>query len=755
MINLIIPLLLSTLAMAQKSSPVLDPNKYTVCAITINSDDEKKIFQDQAAKFPKKFNPVVELTDFSHDENWFDKACESKVKCDQLIISGHFGGDFFGSSGKSLPMSKLEKAGCSNSCPGIMNQPHEVFLFGCNTLAEKDQDHRTPAQYLQVLLADGIPRDQAELVVESRYGNIGDSNRAVMQRAFGGSHKQIYGFSSVGPSGKNVKQYLQNYFAKTNASDRLDKLSGMRMLKQVNTTNSMLAQSLKATAFAQCESSDLKDESTKKICSLQDSRVGIDKKIEVIVDALQSPNFLSYIPAINIFLTEFPVSGMSASQKKALKEISDNKIVTSQILGLINKTTSLSLLKLWSNLAKNLGMMEENDIAPLFKTRIKNLLSKPISEADAMQVCDVDSDLLARLDIQRSDIKNKAISKLDIMTMGCLKSTDPVIYQEMARFMKTTSDLSTIAFLMNTLIEHKEIKIPLSAVDIEKFKKLFNSPTDEEGWIKSLALQFFALHAPKDPTFRAELKKALSEPDPGKRYSSKMAFSNLPTLTKEEEIFLIDQVSQYPSYLYIPDIPQKIKSMNPDSKSLLEDSLLNLKDPQNLFSTLNENGIKLDGLNNKILAKNDFSAIEKFNVKDEKILLKFTDNLENRTVDYLRINDIKSPEITEKMISQLGQVKLTKSISTYLYSTGKLDDQLLLKAIKTLNPKGEENVYFFVNFENSSKSAALQMGLVDFIKTSTDMQKLVAISTLSNMKPSDPKVLKAIKEAGIILPPPK
>lgn len=91
--------ILSFSAFAQDSSPKLDPNKYTICAITINSDDEKKVFQNYTSKHPAKFNPVVELTTLGDQSNWFKKACESGIKCDQLIISGHFAGSFFSEEG--------------------------------------------------------------------------------------------------------------------------------------------------------------------------------------------------------------------------------------------------------------------------------------------------------------------------------------------------------------------------------------------------------------------------------------------------------------------------------------------------------------------------------------------------------------------------------------------------------------------------------------------------------------------------------
>ena len=91
--------------------------------------------------------------------HWFDRACKKDYKCDILVISGHFGGTFFGESGYTLPIELMEEKSCQQSCPGILSGVKEIFLFGCNTLANKEKDHRTYTEYLQVLLDDGMFRE--------------------------------------------------------------------------------------------------------------------------------------------------------------------------------------------------------------------------------------------------------------------------------------------------------------------------------------------------------------------------------------------------------------------------------------------------------------------------------------------------------------------------------------------------------------------------------------------------------------------
>ncbi len=202
--------------------------KYTACTITINSDDEAKLFKSKLPESDFDFLEIVpglgasNKTDGGNNvTGWLGSAC-AKLKaenktCDIVIISGHFGGSFFGSSGKRLSVETLEEMGCNNACPGIMNTPKEVFLFGCNTLSGKDADARTPAEYRAVLREeyneDGqriFTDSQIEEIVAFRYSAFGMSNYNRMSRAFS-EVPYIYGFDSVAPSGKNVRPSLITY----------------------------------------------------------------------------------------------------------------------------------------------------------------------------------------------------------------------------------------------------------------------------------------------------------------------------------------------------------------------------------------------------------------------------------------------------------------------------------------------------------------------------------------------------------------
>ncbi|NUM58151.1 MAG: hypothetical protein HUU56_05950 [Bdellovibrionaceae bacterium] len=187
-------------------------NKKTICAMTINSEDEIQAFKNNLSANDFDF---IELTanDKDPQTGWLKKSCESGIQCDVLVISGHFAGTFFGSSKKTLSLKELENSSCSDECSGILKKPKEVFLFGCNTLAGKQKDSRTPEQYLQVLLNDGFSLSQAQQVVAFRYSPLGGSFSTRMRNVFNQSPR-IYGFNSISPLGKYSGPLVSNYLKK-------------------------------------------------------------------------------------------------------------------------------------------------------------------------------------------------------------------------------------------------------------------------------------------------------------------------------------------------------------------------------------------------------------------------------------------------------------------------------------------------------------------------------------------------------------
>ena len=94
-------------------------DKKTVCTITVNSPDEKDAMR---ARLPRGEYEFVELVEKGRPD-WLRGACDRKVQCDALVISGHFnaGEDFYSDkieTREHLRMDELERASCSVGSTG-------------------------------------------------------------------------------------------------------------------------------------------------------------------------------------------------------------------------------------------------------------------------------------------------------------------------------------------------------------------------------------------------------------------------------------------------------------------------------------------------------------------------------------------------------------------------------------------------------------------------------------------------------------
>jgi hypothetical protein len=138
--------------------------KKTVCTVTVNSADEKEAFRK--ALGPGQYD-FVELVEHGRSD-WLESACRTGVRCDVLVISGHYdgGNEFFSDRTEAreyLPVDELERVSCNGSCPGLFSQLKEVYLFGCNSL-NPQPNASLAGEVGRSLQRAGLARGEAERV---------------------------------------------------------------------------------------------------------------------------------------------------------------------------------------------------------------------------------------------------------------------------------------------------------------------------------------------------------------------------------------------------------------------------------------------------------------------------------------------------------------------------------------------------------------------------------------------------------------
>ena len=188
--------------------------KRTVCTITVNSSDEKEMFRQRLPASQYRFVELVERG----RRDWLESACSEGVRCDILIISGHFDGDNNGNNvfysdqlaaSEFLPVAELERVSCSESCPGLFSQLKEVYLFGCNTL-NADTTGNASSEVARSLVRAGHSPAAARKVTQALQQIHVESSRDRMRRIFD-NVPVIYGFSSVAPLGPQAAALLGRY----------------------------------------------------------------------------------------------------------------------------------------------------------------------------------------------------------------------------------------------------------------------------------------------------------------------------------------------------------------------------------------------------------------------------------------------------------------------------------------------------------------------------------------------------------------
>jgi len=185
-------------------------DRRTVCTITVNSDDEREVLR---RTLPPADYDFVELVERGRSD-WLRGACEKRVRCDVLLISGHFDGgtEFYTDrpdQREYLPVEEMERVACSESCPGLFSQLKEVYLMGCNTLSAEPM-RTVPGEVGRSLVSAGATIADAQRVVDVLGERYGESNRDRMRQIFK-DVPVIYGFPGKAPLGRYAGPILERH----------------------------------------------------------------------------------------------------------------------------------------------------------------------------------------------------------------------------------------------------------------------------------------------------------------------------------------------------------------------------------------------------------------------------------------------------------------------------------------------------------------------------------------------------------------
>ena len=360
-----------------------DAAKTTVCTITVNSANEKDAFRRY---LPKDKFEFVELLEPGR-RDWLASACQQKVQCDVLVISGHFGGaqvaatEFYSDQpggAEFLPVEEMERASCSESCPGLFSRLKEVYLFGCETLGS-EATKTTSGEIARTLVHAGYAPVDAERVARALNERHGETNRDRMRRIFA-NVPVIYGFSSIAPLGPAASSLLNRYFQSASSGEVGSGRVSQKMLSTF-AANSMTV----ATGLVD---SDRQNAYRSEVCQFFDERLSAAQKLAFIHRILgrEMTEVRMFFERIEAFLGSISDEERRApSFAQALAEIGRDQVARDRYLSFARKGDSPPIRARMIEVAYTLGWLSQEQQ----RAEIVRMINELVAD-NAMSFAEVD-----------------------------------------------------------------------------------------------------------------------------------------------------------------------------------------------------------------------------------------------------------------------------------------------------------------------------------------------------------------------------
>jgi len=365
--------------------------KQTVCTITVNSADEKDAFQRH---LPADRYSFVELVERGRPD-WLESARRKGIRCDVLIISGHYdGGDYAGGNEffsehvearEFLPVDEMERAACSEPDRGLFSQVKEVYLFGCNTL--NPEALRSGTELRGSLIESGHSAPDADRLARALGARYADSSRDRMRHIFP-NVPAIYGFSSVAPLGPAAATYLDRYFRAGGTSEISTGRAGTRLLGYFPGRSLTLARGVR--------NEDADAGMRRDVCQFVDDRLSSAQKVEWVHRLLGRD-----IAEVRVFLDRLERFGASLDEAArrspdvaaALDAIARDGDARSRYLRFVHATDRPAVRARLIEVAASLGWLSPLERREELGQMIVDLLGRStVTAADVDLVCRLNQD---------------------------------------------------------------------------------------------------------------------------------------------------------------------------------------------------------------------------------------------------------------------------------------------------------------------------------------------------------------------------
>lgn len=424
---------------------------FTVCTISFQGPEEVAEFRANLS--PANFEMVALAPSRPAEgetggRSWLMQTCRREQRCDVLVMSGEFGGRYFGAAPFSLGLQELEEASCDPACDGLFRDPVEVFLLACNTLATKDQDSRTPGDYLRVLLDHGFDQAMAERVVQIRYGPVGPSFRESTRRIFSGVPR-IYGFSSVAPRGATTAPMLDRYFASVGDYAAYLARTGRSSAPNTRLRTAFAGTSLVQATGLQAGESGSSDRAL--VCELYDEGRSVDARLRTAAAIMARDDFLRFLPTMQVFLGRHPSKTFTPGEAAVFATMRDRSSARDDVLRLAHEL-DVSALKLEvAHFAAEMGWITAGEFRALARSGARELLAQPLTSEHVDIECEIAKHERVGDVIRSEDLSSQLFVNAEGLRMvDCLAPADPRVTPRLAAALDD-ADPSTRAWAVHAL----------------------------------------------------------------------------------------------------------------------------------------------------------------------------------------------------------------------------------------------------------------------------------------------------------------
>ena len=373
--------------------------KKTVCTITVNSPDEKNLLQ---RTLPQGEFDFVELVERGRPD-WLASACRKGVRCDVLLISGHFdGGTQFYSDrlhvSEYLPVDEMERVACSDTCPGLFSQLKEVYLYGCNTLNAEPMRTAGSEVERSLVRAGYAKADAAQLarVLGARHA---ESNRDRMRNIFK-DVPAIYGFSSKAPLGPFAAATLEKYFQSAPQGEFGSGRPSARLLS--------LFAPVSMTVVNGASDSDVHASFRRDSCQFADDRLSTAQKIAFVHQLLrrEMAEVRMFLDPIERYASSLTASDrLSPAVASALDEIARDRAAREKFLAFARDADEAVTQARMLDVARRLGWLTQGEHrAELLRMISEHLAGTAIGSREVDLFCSMNRDRALGEDVHRLQV---------------------------------------------------------------------------------------------------------------------------------------------------------------------------------------------------------------------------------------------------------------------------------------------------------------------------------------------------------------